>query len=663
MAMKMSFVKLLLPFLLIVMGLLLYAGGVSAKPQEYRVLISDSDGNISQVLTKSEIVHKYKVTNAVAAQLSEDRIKQLSKNPKIKIEPDSQIKIADTELDNSWGVNQIGAGIAQTEGITGAGVKVGILDTGIDYTHPELAAVYKGGYDFVNNDSDPMDDNGHGTHVAGIIAAADNGVGVVGVAPNVELYAIKVMDANGSGTWSVILQGLDWAVANGIQITNNSYGGQDYSSIVEAAFQNAWNNGILSVAAAGNSGGSSTADTTLYPARYNSVIAVAATDTNKVRTSFSSTGPATEISAPGLNIDSTWPGGGYKVLSGTSMASPHVVGVAALIKSAHPDWDNKTIRGQLDAGADDLGTPGYDSLYGFGLVDAVKDVGSLIPNPPQPPQLSPRLLQAVETCDATNISSTQATLNGQLTTLGSFASVKVWFAIAKVGENVSYDTPMQTMTNTGLFSYNKTGLLPGTQYWFFAIAYNGVNAVIGNELVFTTLAAPSPSPTPIVPSPTPSSSPSPAPSPSPTPSPSPSPSPSPAPSPSPTPSSSPSPSPSPAPTPSPAPADSVVTLDTNMQFLEDSLVFETVASISGSGVASGSGLADAIVTVRVVGPAGTSYNLSGASDSTGKVKIILNQNPQWGSWRVTVTDVTCQYTWDSQDSLTSANLTVKKQRK
>ena len=642
--MNMRLVKLLLPFVFI--GSLLSASGVSAKPQEYPVLVSYS-GDINQVLTKSEILHKYKVVNAVAARLSGDRINQLSKNPKIKIERDSQVKITDTELDNSWGVKQIGAGIAQAEGITGAGVKVAIIDTGINYTHPELAAVYKGGYDFVNNDADPMDDNGHGTHVAGIIAAADNGVGVVGIAPNVELYAIKVMDANGSGSWSVILAGLDWAVANGVQITNNSYGGQDYSSIVEAAFQNAWNNGILSIAAAGNSGGDSTKDTTLYPARYNSVMAVAATDTNKVRTSFSSTGPATEISAPGLNINSTWLGGGYKVLSGTSMASPHVVGVAALVKSAHPDWDNKTIRGQLDAGADDLGITGYDNLYGFGLVNALKAVGSLIPHPPQMPLVPPRLLPTVVTGNPTNISSTTATLNGQLTSLGSCASVKVWFAIGKVGDTVSSDSPMQQMSAPGPFFFTKTSLLPGTQYWFFAIAYDGVTSVTGNQLVFTTLATPSPSPTP-----------TPGPSPSPTPSPSPSPTPSPSPSP------TPSPTPSPIPTPSPTPTQSVVTLNTSLQLIDGSLVFTTTACTSVNGVVNvRNGIFDATVTVSVAGPSGSSYNLSGISDSTGTVSITLNKNPAWGSWRATVTSVVSPYSWDKQNSLTSANLTVKKHNK
>ena len=406
-------------------------------------------------------------------------------------EIDGTVEALDAELDNSWGVVQIGSIIAQNAGITGAGVKVGILDTGIDYTHPELSAVYKGGYNFINGTNNPMDDHGHGTHVAGIIAAARNGIGVVGVAPNVQLYALKILNSAGSGSWSDVLAALDWCIANGIQITNNSYGGMDYSSILDEAFWTAWDAGILSIAAAGNSGGSSTTDTTIYPARCNSVVAVAATDVNKLRASFSSTGAATEVSAPGVNINSTIPGG-YGLMSGTSMACPHAVGVAALIKNAHPDWNNLTIRGQLMAAADDLGSGGYDWLYGYGLVNAVRAVGALVANPPPAPVVSPRLLQMVRTIGVSNISSISATLNGQLDSLGSYSNIKVWFAIGKVGESMSNDTPMQSKTAPGPFYANVASLLPSTQYWYFAIAYNGVAAVIGDMLTFTTLAASGP---------------------------------------------------------------------------------------------------------------------------------------------------------------------------
>ncbi|MBU2052676.1 MAG: S8 family serine peptidase, partial [Nanoarchaeota archaeon] len=150
---------------------------------------------------------------------------------------------------------------------------------GIDYNHPDLKSNYKGGYDFVNTDTDPMDDHGHGTHVAGTVAALDNGIGVVGVAPEANLYALKVLSSGGSGSYSDVIAALQWCVNNGIQVTNNSYGSSgDPGTNVKEAFDNAYNiHGIIHVAAAGNSGNPpGRGDNIIYPARYDSVIAVAA---------------------------------------------------------------------------------------------------------------------------------------------------------------------------------------------------------------------------------------------------------------------------------------------------------------------------------------------------------------------------------------------------
>ena len=137
----------------------------------------------------------------------------------------------------------------------GDGVKVAIIDTGIDYTHSDLNDSYKGGYDFVNNDDDPMDDAGHGTHCAGIVAAEDNGAGVVGVAPEAYLYGVKVLDSGGSGYWSDVIAGIDWSVQNDMQIISTSLGGGSFASLW-AACDAAYNAGIVVVASAGNSGNS-----------------------------------------------------------------------------------------------------------------------------------------------------------------------------------------------------------------------------------------------------------------------------------------------------------------------------------------------------------------------------------------------------------------------
>ncbi len=322
-----------------------------------------------------KIKYTYHLVDAMAASLPQQAIDALQKNPNVRyVEPDGLVQALDGELDNSWGVKRIGAGLVHDSLNKGTGVKVAVIDTGMDYNHPDLNSNYWGGYDFVNDDSDPMDDNGHGTHVAGTIAALDDGMGVVGVAPEAHLYALKVLSSSGSGSYSDVIAALQWCVDNGIQVTNNSYGSSvDAGISVKKAFDNAYYNyGIINVSSAGNSGDSSgSGDTVTYPARYDSVIAVAATNQRDQRASWSSTGPGLEISAPGLSIYSTLIGGGYGTKSGTSMASPHVAGTVALMIAAGVS----DVRGQLQSTADDLGATGWDSQYGYGLVDADEATG------------------------------------------------------------------------------------------------------------------------------------------------------------------------------------------------------------------------------------------------------------------------------------------------
>ncbi len=327
------------------------------------------------------IKYTYHLVPAIAASVPEAAIEGLRKTPRVtSVDPDGEVYLIDAELDNAWGVKRIGAGNVHPYN-KGTGVKVAIIDTGIDYSHPDLDANYAGGYDFAMGDSDPMDYHGHGTHVAGIVAAEDNDLdsSVVGVGPEVRLYALKVFDDDGSGgRWSDIIAALQWAVDSGIQVTNNSYGTSvNPGGTVEAAFNNAEAAGVLNVAAAGNSGNPRGKDNkVIWPARYDSVIAVATTDTNDNRAWWSSTGDQVELAAPGVSIPSTWKDGGYNTISGTSMASPHVAGTAALvIATGITDANgngriNDEVRLRLQQTADDLGDPGRDSWYGFGLVDA-----------------------------------------------------------------------------------------------------------------------------------------------------------------------------------------------------------------------------------------------------------------------------------------------------
>jgi subtilisin len=226
------------------------------------------------------------------------------------------------------GINQVKAPLAW-DATRGKGIKVAVLDTGIDFNHPDLATNYRGGVSFVPDETSPMDFNRHGSHCAGIIAAALNGVGVVGVAPAAYLYAVKVLSRGGSGNWSWLIAGLDWCMKNGIHIASMSLGGTAPSA-VQTMCDLAFARGVLLVAAAGNSAGP-----VEHPARYGSVIAVSAIDGANVLASFSCRGPEIELCAPGVQVLSTVPGGGYARLSGTSMACPHVAGAAALAWSTH----------------------------------------------------------------------------------------------------------------------------------------------------------------------------------------------------------------------------------------------------------------------------------------------------------------------------------------
>lgn len=272
-----------------------------------------------------------------------------------------------------WGVDRVDAEKAWATN-TGAAIKVGVVDTGIDLTHPDLQANIKGGVNTIHPNKTPNDDNGHGTHVSGTAAALNNTIGVVGVGPNIHLYAIKVLGRNGSGFLSDVIEGLEWAITNGMQVTNMSLGTtSDIQSFHDAviAVRNA---GIIQVAAAGNSGGAVS-----FPAAYPEVIAVSATDSTDTIASFSSRGPEVDLAAPGVDIPSTYKGSSYATLSGTSMATPHVTGAAALVLKTLPGvydtnangvWDPNEVQAKLEATATDLGMPGKDDLYGAGLLNA-----------------------------------------------------------------------------------------------------------------------------------------------------------------------------------------------------------------------------------------------------------------------------------------------------
>lgn len=279
------------------------------------------------------------------------------------------------------GVSQVKAPAAW-DASRGKGINVAILDTGIDPTHPDLVANLKGAVSFVPGET-IMDGNGHGTHCAGTIGAAINGVGVVGVAPAASLFAVKILSNSGSGQWSWLIAGISWCMQNGMKILSMSLGGTGAPAALETICNAAFDRGLLLVAAAGNSGAPVPPATSSVgqPGRYKKVIAVSAIDNANVIASFSSRGPEVEICAPGVNVLSCAPGGGYATKSGTSMACPHVAGGAAVVWGAHRFATNVQIFNLLAATADNLGAPNWDPLYGYGRLDVDQAAEMLVPPP------------------------------------------------------------------------------------------------------------------------------------------------------------------------------------------------------------------------------------------------------------------------------------------
>ncbi len=322
------------------------------------------------------VLHSYTLLeNVLAVEVPVNSLQGLLKNPNVVgVEYDVEFQALGKPGSSQpaqklpWGIDKIDADLANG---TGAGVKVCVVDTGIDKDHPDLQKNIVGGKNFVAKGAvvDPTkwdDDNGHGTHVAGTIAAVDNMVGVVGVAPQASLLAAKVLNRQGSGYISDIIAGIDYCVTSGADVVSMSLGSNSDVQALHNAVDNAYANGVLLVAAAGNDYGG----TVSYPAAYGSVVAVSATDSNNNLASFSNVGSQVELAAPGVNILSTWKDGGYNTISGTSMATPHVSGVAALAIQANPLLSNVEIRALLQSTADDLGAVGRDNLFGYGLVDA-----------------------------------------------------------------------------------------------------------------------------------------------------------------------------------------------------------------------------------------------------------------------------------------------------
>ena len=475
--MKTRKTSIIILFILITSLIPISAASTQPEKQEVVIIFKDSP---RPELVKShggEIKYQYQIIPGIAAILPTQAIEALRKNPNI-LTVEENIRFTATTQTTDWGITQIKADQAHTSGYKGTGVKVAILDTGIDYTHPDLAD----NYDplFWSFTDSPMDDHGHGTHCAGIVAATDNTFGVIGVAPEATLHAVKVLDSSGSGWLTDIIAGIDWSVSNGMDVISMSLGSNSYSSSFEQACNEAYSSGVVLVAAAGNDYkrlGRRELNTIDHPGAYTSVIAVGATDKDNQKASWSSTGPEIELAAPGVSILSTYPNNRYVTMSGTSMATPHVAGVAALIlatpidtiydQNSNGKWDPPEVRAKLRDTADDLGDTGFDYWYGYGLVDALEScTGTNDITPPAITEQTPAPSSTItinnptisaRVQDPSGVDTVTMTLDGA--EVGSF-----------IGETVSYQTTaLNEGTHTVVVSATDSLGNQGTSSWSFTI--------------------------------------------------------------------------------------------------------------------------------------------------------------------------------------------------
>ncbi|MBI4375265.1 MAG: S8 family peptidase [Elusimicrobia bacterium] len=367
-------------------------------PAKDRVLIAESAG--AKVVRTLEMIHAVVIEGApqqvvlLQARLrSRPEVVRIDDDPRIKWINAAPARISDIPLPDiksvispfkasapvrraeqslPWGIPRVNAPKAWAAA-RGKGVKIAVIDTGVDFKHPDLASNVKGGWNAISKNGEFLDDHGHGTHVAGSIAALDNAEGVVGVAPEASIYGVKVLDSGGSGTFSDVIAGMQWAWENKMDIASMSLGASQGNDSFKEAVEAMVAGGTVLIAAAGNSGGwgDENSDTVNFPAGYPGAIAIAASDSQDAVAWFSSRGPEVDFIAPGVDVPSTYMGGGYQSLSGTSMATPHVSGLAALAISAKRLRGEPAVRAALKAASLPLpnATP---NQQGAGMIDAAK---------------------------------------------------------------------------------------------------------------------------------------------------------------------------------------------------------------------------------------------------------------------------------------------------
>ena len=327
-------------------------------------------------------------------------IAELSADPAVEIvEPNYRVELADegtvTAVNDPLTANQYSLDRMRVRQAwtreTGASSVIAVLDTGAQLNHPDLAGRLVAGRDIVNNDSNPSDDNGHGTWVSGIIVGkANDGYGIAGISWSDKVMPVKIMNGQGSGTTADLIDGINWAADHGADVINMSVGGFPWSQLVQNAVDDAWDAGAVLVGAAGNNNRREN----YYPASFNNVVSVSATQVQDEFSHWSSWGPKVDVSAPGSSVLTTncyactyadhdsW--GHHTYISGTSFATPNTAGVVALIRAKYPNYTPSQVVNRLIGTVDDLGYDGRDDRYGHGRINAFRAVGGSVGQPSVP---------------------------------------------------------------------------------------------------------------------------------------------------------------------------------------------------------------------------------------------------------------------------------------
>ncbi|WHY24290.1 S8 family serine peptidase [Bacillus velezensis] len=376
--MKTTFCKLVVSVTLFFSFLALepLAHAETSSEKEVIVVYKNKDGKETVLDSDAEVEQQYQHLPAVAVTADPETVKEFKQDPDIlyvennvtfTAANNTDLKVLSENADTTdnfeqWNLEPIQVKQAWKEGLTGKNVKIAVIDSGIS-PHDDLSI--SGGYSAVSYTSSYKDDNGHGTHVAGIIGAKHNGYGIDGIAPEAQIYAVKALDQNGSGDLQGLLKGIDWSIANGMDIVNMSLGTSSDSQILHDAMDKAYEKGVLLVAASGNEGNGKPVN---YPAAYSSVVAVSATNQHNQLAAFSTTGNQVEFSAPGTDITSTYLHQYYATGSGTSQATPHAAAMFALLKQRDPGNTNVQLRALMQKNIVDLGITGRDQQFGYGLI-------------------------------------------------------------------------------------------------------------------------------------------------------------------------------------------------------------------------------------------------------------------------------------------------------